>query len=56
MEITRIIQKNRLLILITNLDIFTVKKLLEPFHWTDFSEITTDNKKKIFIAKKWFQI
>jgi len=56
MEITKIIQKDRLLILITNLDIFIIKKLLEPFHWTDFSEIITNNKKKVFIRKKWFQI
>jgi hypothetical protein len=54
-EITRIIQKNRLLILITDLDILDVEKQLEPFHWTDFSEISFSDK-KIIIAKKWFQI
>ncbi len=50
-EIAKVVQKNRIVILITELNIENLKEVYEPLDFTDFSSVD----KNIIVMKRWFK-
>jgi len=50
-ELGRVVQKNRITILITKLDLEKVQNVYEPLNFTDFNMVEKD----ILVMKRWFK-
>jgi hypothetical protein len=54
-EVSRVLQKNRYLILITSFSIEEVTEVFQPLKFSNISEIET-GETNIFMLKRWFEI
>lgn len=53
-QLSKVIQKNRMLILITDIEIKKLKNIYEPFDFTDFTSIQI-GEINFVLLKKWFK-
>ena len=53
-QFAKIIQKNRMMILITEIAVEDIQKIYEPLEFTDFNLIEIDDL-KLVLLKKWFK-
>jgi len=53
-QLAKVIQKNRMMILITNIEVEKIQAIYEPFEFSDFSEFKINNL-NIVLLKKWFK-
>jgi len=53
-QLGKVIQKNRMLILITNLEVENIQKIYEPLEFTDFNQIQI-GEIEIILLKRWFK-
>ncbi len=54
-QIAKVLQKNRDIIIMTELDIEKIEAVYEPLDFTDFNYIDNFNQKRIYTMKRWFK-